>query len=168
MSRPDTLLENQTNRRILMIEAILFTDAVLARIEKDIREAGETLTPKNISERLTRQTRRNDGTAYFKMFVYGGVIDFYNTLRARVWEENGMLNRPNGYKGDSFYQADSKDMDVLKLYNTFIKHGFDEKYGGKDFRAKLEVEDKRFVEWTRKDSKKTRDFKPFPTGRPTL
>jgi hypothetical protein len=160
--------ENQVSRRRLMIEAIVFTDAVLARIEKDIREAGLQVTTNEISKRLTNQEFRTEGTAYFWYFMYRGVIDFYNVLRQKTHIENDRYVSEPGYKGDSFYQVGSEDNAMLKLYNTFIKHGLEKPYGGKEnLRKQLLKDDQRLEHWTRKDSMKTKNFRTFPDTRPT-
>jgi hypothetical protein len=159
------LPKNQKVRHALMLEAILFTDAVLARVENDIREDDEEVNAKNISKRLTSKENEEEGHAYYKYFLYRGAIDFYNILRAKKFRSDQARNQFAKYK--SFYEKGTKDNDIRKLYNVTIKYGLENAYGGsKALRNALKKDDKILEEWTHKDSKKMKKFIPFPSKRP--
>ncbi|MCE3043852.1 hypothetical protein [Legionella sp. 16cNR16C] len=56
-----------------------------------------------------------------------------------------------------FFNKNTQEYKLRKLYNTFIKYGFYQKYGeeedGADFRRTLSVADNRYVNWTSIDKK---------------
>ncbi len=168
---------NQTTRTRLMLKAILFTDNILARIEKDIREAGEIVNVKTLSERLTTQKNRKAGHAYFWHFMYHGVVDFYHIIRDKLVIKEGWTP-PNKDEAKavnaSFFAAGTPDNNMRKLWNTTVKYGLEKPYGGKEaLRKQLLIDDQRFEHWTHKDSKKHQNlkdkgcFRPFPDTRPT-
>lgn len=153
---------------LLLAESVIYNDAVLARMEQDMREAQESVTTENISKRLIKQSTR-----YCRDFIYSGIIDLYHQFRARTSvTADGFLNRAAGNEhSKKFYEANTFDNTTRKVYNTFVKHGFYQRYGNKAFKEQLlkypPEGDSRFEHWTQKDSKKTKAFKAFPDTRPT-
>jgi hypothetical protein len=153
--------------RQLAIEAVLYSDAVLARLEQDLRDAKKPGTTESVSKSLANQS-----TDYGRNFMYSGIINLYSHARGRTTPMGQFvtINIDKKY-GAKFYEADSHEGFLRKIYNTFIKDGFYQNYGNKAFKEQLLKSmpdgDQRFEHWTHKDSKKTKTFRPFPDTRPT-
>lgn len=151
--------------RSLMIEAILISDMILADMERFLRQAGEEPTANNMACLLA-----NQDFSFCRSFIYSGVIDFYPQLREKGFLKliSGMLmndqpeyshhKAPRDETDVQFFAEGSPENVMRKLYNTFIKQGFNRRYGkeengSNDFQARLDGLDHRFTIWSTQDSK---------------
>lgn len=160
------LPKNTKQLKSLIVEAVFYSDAVLARMEQEMREAKVAVSTENVAKWLKNQEKR-----YCRDFLYSGVIDLYHSAKSKLRvikneenEEQLLLSRE---KDKGYYEAKTDKYVLRKIYNTFIKDGFYQRYGNKAFRYALLKEDGRFEHWTQRDSKKKRTFEPFPDTRPT-
>ncbi|WP_133140037.1 hypothetical protein [Legionella genomosp. 1] len=150
--------------RQLVLENIILSDEILADMEYFIREAGFEPTPFHVAALLD-----NQGLPFGRTFIYSGIVDFYAYFREKPWTHvvNGLLinGKPaTGFEfaepaqtNSLFFNKNTQEYKLRKLYNTFIKYGFYQKYGeeeeGADFRRTLSVADNRYVNWTSIDKK---------------
>ncbi|RAP37849.1 hypothetical protein B1207_02335 [Legionella quinlivanii] len=150
--------------RQLVLENIILSDEILADMEYFIRDAGFEPTPLHVAALLD-----NQNLPFGRTFIYSGIVDFYAYFREKGWSGviGGLLinGKPaRGFKfaepaqtNSLFFNKNTQEYKLRKLYNTFIKYGFYQKYGeeeeGADFRRTLSVADNRYVNWTSIDKK---------------
>ncbi|KTD47985.1 hypothetical protein Lqui_2249 [Legionella quinlivanii] len=149
--------------RQLVLEHIILSDEILADMEYFIREAGFEPTPFRVAALLD-----NQDLPFGRTFIYSGIVDFYAYFREKGWTHvvNGLLINGKPAIGFEFaepaqtnllfFNKNSPEYKLRKLYNTFIKYGFYQRYGeenGEDFRKALSVADNRYVNWTSIDKK---------------
>ncbi len=149
----------------LIIEAIIYSDTLLACMEKEMREHKNPVSSENVSKMLINQSKR-----YCRDFMYSGVIDLYHQARSHIHVQDEFAYFPTDKRfNNKFYELGTSEYVLRKVYNTFIKHGFYQRYGNKAFNKALTKDDDRFCadKWTQKDSKKSRTFSPYPGTRPT-
>ena len=152
---------NITALKRLTLDAVILSDALMAKIEQDIKNENQPVSTNQVAAKLTDANK-----GYADTFLYSALIGLYHFARGHAYYANSLMHRSDFYTETlpEFYQAGSIQNDVRKIYNTFIKHGFDNRYGGKAFRQKLhDTPDDSIEQSTRKDSKKTRKFNAHPT-----
>jgi hypothetical protein len=152
--------------KMMAIEQTIFTHALLSRVEADIREAKEQITPENISRRIVAQgmtigrywkDEPKDLKLYHFSFMGKGIIRLYHIARAKSWvDDQGRLIDAHDWpkRTATAFEEDSALNDCRKIYNVFVKHGLYARYGNEQFKAQLEKDDSRFEKFTRRDSKK--------------
>lgn len=151
--------------RRLIIESILLTDSVLADMECFLRQAGKEPTALLMAQLLTDQSYQ-----FCRNFIYTGIIELYPSLREKTWLEKIPYVTVNGKSCYNHFVADRAETNALffnhetpenvmrKLYNTFIKDGFYQRYGietngENDYRDYLRILDTRFGTWSTPDKK---------------
>lgn len=155
------IIENLVTLKKLAIEAVIISDQLLALLEKDILRDKKEINTANVAEKLT-----SDKKIYRSKFLSATLIDLYHFARGvAVWKHSPRKSaRPTEHLPE-FYQEGSKQNEIRKIYNTFIKHGFYLRYGNKAFRNQLNnygEMGEMYSVWTQKDSKKRRKFSAYP------
>lgn len=154
----------------LMTKGIIFSEALLARMEAEMREKEQEINTRSISANLINQSNR-----FCRVFLYAGAIDLYHVVRGRIFyttmgdseDTMTLVHYPKNLDYQSkFYQKESPENNLRKMYNAFVKHGFYHRYGDKAFMEQLSNDDNRFKLWTEKD-KNIQEFCPMPGKRPT-
>lgn len=159
--------------RKLLIKSLLVTDEILASLEyfftsnHYLNDPNDKLSSYLVSLLLANQQRR-----YCRPFAYQGIIDFYPLIREKsIFIPDDIAKNDNGiphYKHNrctaesfdsAFLKQDSMQHYFRKIYNTFIKYGFNEYYGdshdkGEGFRDMLGYCEYRFLPWTALDQVK--------------
>ena len=150
-----------------MLRSVIFSDQVLAQAEKELRDRNKPISTATVSQLLVNQGKR-----YPFDFMYLGIIDLYHFTYGKFFiKDNGFLGYPKACPDKAheakFYNKGTSENIARKMYNTFVKHGFYQRYGNKAFKEQLLKDDTRFESWTKKDSKKTKKFSGLPDTRPT-
>lgn len=150
----------------IAISEVLYSHALLAHLENDMKKSKESITPENISGRLTLQgmagrLMRDNSSKKYRLynnqFMGNGIIAFYHTLRSRSWFANDQLLSPPSDTPKAIKAAHTKGSELnecRQIYNTFVKHGFYARYGNKKLRDQLDRDDSRHEKFTRRESKK--------------
>lgn len=154
--KPDTLKQLQS----LVVESAIYSDALLAQIEQELREVKKPVSTQNVAKALVERTRNKNDSR----FLYSGIVDLYQLARSRLATGGkGSPKFPEKEDVSKFYEGSTTEGMLRKVYNTFVKHGFYQNYGNKAFRKEFlkpysQFGDQRFDNWTQVDSKKTKAF----------
>lgn len=155
--------ENLITLKKLAIDAVILTDQLFALLESDIRNDKKDVGTETVAQKLNDQSK-----IYRRIFLNNALIDLYHFARGiAVYQHTLTIKSEHSTEYlPEFYQETTKQNDIRKIYNTFIKHGFYLQYGTKAFREQLNNYGNVCNLWTQKDSKKKRKFSVYPSSRP--
>ncbi|MGD9591610.1 MAG: hypothetical protein AB7V32_03725, partial [Candidatus Berkiella sp.] len=152
-------IENGIALKELTLDAAILSDMMFAVLEKELREEGKEVTTQTVSQALCDQNK-----SYNARFLQGAIVDLYNFARGNTHYEPDidLFMRPNrpSETNQEYYENGIKN-DVRKIYNTFIKKGFYQRYGNKAFKKELSTKDSRFEKLVQVDSAKVRYFRAY-------
>lgn len=101
--------------RELMINSILLSDLIVAKIEQGLRKEQIEVNTESVLKRLNDQS------------MYSGIIDFFHMVNAHSSEGNDFLIFPSSRDSREEFTG------LIKAYNWFIKDGLYQRHDDQDF-----------------------------------